>query len=80
MLDLTLFERTLKKRKIVRRRASEALRELEAVVGLHAFDRESHSLEVLEHDEQFPNAYSEMVVTVFPPQEEGITISELELE
>ena len=49
MLNLSLFERALKERKIVRRRAAESLGELKPVVGLNALDGKAEPLKVLEH-------------------------------
>ena len=49
MLNLSLFERALKERKIVRRRAAEAFGELKPIVGLNALDGKAEALKVLEH-------------------------------
>ena len=52
MRDLSLFERALKERKIVRRRTAEAFGELKPVVGLNAFDGNAEFLKVIEHMNQ----------------------------
>ena len=49
MLNLSLFERALKERKIVRRRAAETFGELKPVVGLDTFDGKAETLKVIEH-------------------------------
>ena len=52
MRDLSLFERALKERKIVRCRTAEAFGELKTVVGLNAFDGKAEPLKVIEHMNQ----------------------------
>ena len=52
MHDLSLFERALKERKIVRCRTAEAFGEFKTVVGLNAFDGNAEFLKVIEHMNQ----------------------------
>ena len=49
MRDLSLFERALKERKIVRCRTAEAFGELKTVVGLNAFDGKAEPFKVFKH-------------------------------
>ena len=50
--NLSLFERTLKERKITGRRAAEALGKFEAIVGLNTIHGKAELFEVLQHMNQ----------------------------
>ena len=52
MGNLSLFERTLKERKITGRRAAEALGKFEAIVGLNTIHGKAELFEVLQHMNQ----------------------------